>query len=387
MARPLELKAYRLPDGKWRVNVAAPLSSTGKRQQRFFDTAGLAKGFIEELKVRRDNMTALPQLSASELVDAAAALELLNDQYPDVTLVSAVRDYLEVELQRGRSCSVAELFERFCTAKATKSLSYKRDLRWAYARMKSFMELTASDITPIHVAQAVAGMPDSSINNVLRSLRAIFRYALDMGWITTVPIRRGDFTHIPRKEVEVLPPAKIRRILEAALEHDLELLPLLLVQTFAGVRPAEAARLQWSDIDLSRAMVTIRAAISKTHSGRSIRLAECALAWFSCCTVGTGPIAPGSPQILQARMRKVRYSAGYRGAAAPWRPGGLRDAFCSYHCAHYGDVSRLTLEAGHASLVTTRNHYLGVVTSEVAAEFWNLFPPGHQANVVQFATG
>jgi hypothetical protein len=87
-------------------------------------------------------------------------------------------------------------------------------------------------------------------------------------------------------------------------------------------------------------------------------------------------------------MRKNRYHAGYRGAGAShWRPGSLRDAFCSYHCAHYSDVSRLTLEAGHSSLQVTKDPYLGLVSSEAAAEFWNLYPPGHQANVVQFASG
>jgi len=37
-----------------------------------------------------------------------------------------------------------------------------------------------------------------------------------------------------RTEIEVLPVGKIRRLLETALEHDLALLPLLLVETFCG---------------------------------------------------------------------------------------------------------------------------------------------------------
>jgi integrase len=387
MARPLELKPQKVA-GKWRVNVAAHLSPTGKRSQRFFDNLGHAKGFIESLKTTRDNLAVLPPLSPAQHIDAVEALKELNEKYPGITLKSAVRGYLEVELQRGRSITLCELFDRFRRAKETKSLPYQRDLKWAFDKMHPFLSLMASDITHVHVAQAVAGMPASSTNNILRSLRAVFRYGLDMGWVASVPIRRGDFTHIPRKEVEVLPPAKIRRLLEAALIHIPEILPLLLVETFAGIRPEETARLAWSDIDLVKAKVTVRAAISKTSSGRSIRLADCALAWFRCCAIGTGAIAPWSPQILRSRMRKVRYHAGYRGAGAShWRPGALRDAFCSCHCAYYGDVSRLTLEAGHSSLQVTKDHYLGLVTPETAAEFWNLFPPGHKANVVQFVTG
>jgi integrase len=184
-------------------------------------------------------------------------------------------------------------------------LSPESHRRWAFDRMKPFLSLMASDITHAHVAQALAGMPPSSTNNCLRALRAIFRYALDMGWVATVPIRRGDFTHIKRSEPEILPPDKIRWLLESALERTPELLPLLLVETFAGIRPEEAARLVWSDIDLVKAKVTIRAVISKTSSGRSIRLADCALAWFGHCTIGKGPIAPWSPQILRSKQRTI----------------------------------------------------------------------------------
>src|SRR5262249_43243074 len=119
-------------------------------------------------------------------------------------------------------------------------------------------------------------------------------------------------------------------------EHDRELLPLLLIETFCGIRPAEAARVLWSDIDLMRGRLTIRAAISKTGTARPIELAPCALAWVSLCNAATsGRITPWSESILRSRMRKVRYLAGYRSAGARWEPGALRDAFCSYHLAHY----------------------------------------------------
>ena len=38
---------------------------------------------------------------------------------------------------------------------------------------------------------------------------------------------------------------------------------------------------------------------------------------------------------------------------------------------------------GHASLQTTRDPYLGLVTKEAAAEFWNLSPPTGKAKVVE----
>src|SRR6516165_2058808 len=96
MARPLELEPIRLANGKWRVNVIAALSPTGKRQQLRFDTKRAALAVIEELKARRDNTAAVNQaLSPAQLLDAASAFELLTDQ-ENATLTEAARVYLEV---------------------------------------------------------------------------------------------------------------------------------------------------------------------------------------------------------------------------------------------------------------------------------------------------
>jgi len=248
-----------------------------------------------------------------------------------------------------------------------------------------------ADITRTDIASVLALLPGPSRNNILRTLRALFRYGLDLGFLSEVPIRRNDFAQVPKTEIEVMPPVKIRTLLEAAWQEEPLLLPLLLVETFGGVRPAEAVRLIWSDVDLRKGRVTIRASVSKTRSARPIELAPCAVAWFEAyATAGyqcRGSLLPFSAQTLRRKLRKVRVLAGYDGNGNRWKEGALRDAFCSYHLGHYQSVDRLIVEAGHTSLQTTKNHYLGLVTKEQAAEFWNLFPPGGQTKVIQFATG
>src|SRR6476469_6094519 len=93
-----------------------------------------------------------------------------------------------------------------------------------------------------------------------------FRYAKDQEYLTEIPLRASDRKPNKRQEVDVMPVSEIRKLLETALEHDLQILPLLLVETFCGIRPEEAKRLLWTDIDLLRKRVTVRAAISKTGS-------------------------------------------------------------------------------------------------------------------------
>src|SRR6202035_4817146 len=92
----------------------------------------------------------------------------------------------------------------------------------------------------------------------------------------------------------------------------------------------------------------------------------------------TGALMSLAEPVLRRRLRKLRYLAGFRGAGAQWTPGCLRDAFCSYHLSHFGSIDRLIQEAGHTSLRTTKDHYLGLVSGEAAAEFWELLPPGNK---------
>ncbi len=238
----------------------------------------------------------------------------------------------------------------------------------------------------------LTGLAISSRDNVRKVVRAVFNYGKDhLDCVKVVPVRSSDFSATVRTEVIVLAVAKIRSLLENALNHDLELLPLLLIETFCGVRPAEAMKLLSSDIDLLRAVLTIRASVSKTKSARTIKLRPGVLAWFEAYHQAGGKmgetLVPCNEKSLRQRLRKIRYLSGYRGAAARWTPGALRDAFCSYHLNHFDKIELLMLEAGHTSFRITRNHYLGLVTAEAAAEFWNLMPPAASADkIVQFAT-
>jgi hypothetical protein len=51
--------------------------------------------------------------------------------------------------------------------------------------------------------------------------------------------------------------------------------------------------------------------------------------------------------------------------------------------SHFGSIDRLIQEAGHKSLRTTKDHYLGLVSAEAAAEFWDLLPPGEKGKIIQ----
>jgi hypothetical protein len=205
MARLLELEPTRLIGGKWRVNVIPALSPTGKRQQLRFDTKQAALALIGELKARRDNTAAVNRaLSPAQLLDAASAFELMAE-HPAATLSEAARICLDVIKTRVASITLGELFIRFKAAKKHKSKFYLRDIKWVCDRLSPLHTRLVSDITRSEFATLLGPLPDSSRNNMLRTLRALFRYGHDLGYLNKVPIRRNDFAEIKRSEIDVLP--------------------------------------------------------------------------------------------------------------------------------------------------------------------------------------
>jgi integrase/recombinase XerD len=388
MGRRLEFKPCKNKDGTFSVNVPDWLSATGRRARKTCQSRAEALRFIEELKARKDNLTLTKELSPTQVLDAAEALEILAT-HPSVTLRDCARAYCERVSAQVRSITLEDLFTQVLQAHADSSDSYRRDIRWVKGRLAGLMDRLVSDITRADILDALVGYPESSRNNHLRTLTTVFRYAEDREYLTEIPLRSSDRTPNKRQEVDVLPVSEIRKLLETALVHDLQILPLLLVETFCGIRPEEAKRLLWTDIDLLRKRVTVRAAISKTGSARPIILEPCALAWFECYVqrggvFSEGLLAPFATHTITNRLVKIRARAGYHGH--DWTPGALRDSFCSNHLNHFGSVDRLMIEAGHTDFRTTKDHYLGVVTSEAAAEFWALFPPSVN-KVVSFAAG
>jgi integrase len=86
--------------------------------------------------------------------------------------------------------------------------------------------------------------------------------------------------HHVRKEVEVITPTNVARMLENALQDDLGLVPFLALGFFTGIRPEEIRLMHWGDIDIPSKGITIRPEVSKTHKRRFPVLSDNAVAWL-----------------------------------------------------------------------------------------------------------
>jgi integrase/recombinase XerD len=110
---------------------------------------------------------------------------------------------------------------------------------------------------------------DLSINNDLRVLKAMLRWALSEGAIQQLPLRVKMLRCVSRRTIEIFTPGEMERVLSDA-EPKTRLLLLLAAST--ALRLDELLHLRWRDVDLRdlRIDVTAKQYKRRTRSGLNV---------------------------------------------------------------------------------------------------------------------
>jgi integrase len=244
-----------------------------------------------------------------------------------------------------------------------------------------------SDIASADLAPLIDKLSPGARNPVLRYWRAVFNLGLKRGYLAKNPIEGLDFERRKRKEVETLTAEQVKKMLEHSLEHDLQLLPFLVLGLFCGVRPdGELQKIEWRDIDLTDRVVTIRPEVSKTTRRRFIDLSDNAILWLEAYRKRGGQMSGRIVTCNESELRGHRQRNWKAAGIEQWIQQGMRHTFCSNWLAQHKDVNRLVLQSGHDSVDTVwRNYHKGTPEAE-AAKFWAIRPPKRKARkIVPFA--
>ncbi len=198
-------------------------------------------------------------------------------------------------------------------------------------------------------------------------LHAIFAHSLNHGWCSSNPVASLRAPIIHESEIRPLDTHELRRLLHTAMasEHR-ACMPALGLMLWAGVRPAEIIRLDWSDIDEEERIISLHPRHAKTGGARHITLYPVLASWLrETHTPRRGSLCPPD---WARRWKRLRLAAGL----VPWRQDVLRHTFASYHIKHWRDFTRLQLEMGHRSAELLRTRYLSMrgITATEAARFW-----------------
>lgn len=192
--------------------------------------------------------------------------------------------------------------------------------------------------------------------------RTLFSFGVRRGYLEKNPALAVEMPRREWKPPGIHTPEQVQTVLEAARRVDLDVLRLLAVQYFAGLRPAEASRL--TEEDLLPGFVQVTGEAAKTRQRRLVTIQPALRAWLDL-----GGQLPVRNRVR--RFYRVRYVAG-----VPWSHDVTRHSWVSYHLAAFRSAAQTALEAGHSEAVLFA-HYREVVTPDQALRFWALRPdPG-----------
>ena len=366
----LEPKPTTKPHAPWVVNLPPLLSSTAKRERRYFDSKKQGKEFCAQQRIRLENYgTASTSLPAGKIEEAAAAFDKLNGT--GIGLLEVVEQVLHWRRTRETSVTFKTMFDRFVEAKSNRSAAYLTALRCTMPRFTALHDRLACEMSASEIEEQLKGASASVHNAFLRYIRAVFNFGIRRGWCVENPVKRIEM-HSLKMRKEILTNAQVTELLKAVCETDFELLPYHVLCLFAGIRPKEAERLTWSNINMDECFIEVPDEKSKTAIRRIVEMEPLLVRWLEYYIKGGGNIQDGlTPTAnLRKRLRAVKTAGLDR-----WRQDAPRRTFASCWLAVYSDVNRLNLLMGHTSPEMLWRHYHRSVTQKQAKAFWKIEPP------------
>jgi integrase/recombinase XerD len=198
-------------------------------------------------------------------------------------------------------------------------------------------------------------------------LSSFFEVCWRRGYITANPIERIDRPYVDRKAPAILTMRQVGFALVWTMRNRPDLLGWLALALLAGVRPEEAIKLTWDNINLERGEIRIDAAASKVRRRRIVPLTLSAVAWLRLAKAIGSPL-PLTIDAKTRKLRKLRRAMGFR----IWPKDILRHTAASYLCAVYPAADVADWLGNSVSIL--RQHYKELVPRSDGRRFRCLLP-------------
>jgi integrase len=208
-------------------------------------------------------------------------------------------------------------------------------------------------------------------NAMLRCIKVLFSFAKAQNYLPSekaTAVELMQQVRVKLDDVVLFTPEQMTTLLHNASP---ELVPILAIGAFAGIRMAELNRLDWSAVDLERGFIEIRAGQAKTASRRVIPISDNLAAWLA-------PMKRKG-KIVRTPDLQTFVPALARALKIDWPRNVLRDSFISYRIAIVQSADQVALEAGNSPSIIFK-HYRELTTPNVAEKWFSILPKDGQWN-------
>jgi len=285
-------------------------------------------------------------------------------------------------LERIRRCNVTveELAKEVLEAKRKDGHSpiYIADLAKRLAKFcAAFGERPIAAITVEEIDNWLRALEcgPKSRANFRANIGVMFSYAERRRVIDSNPVLRTAQPKLVDKPPEIFSVDELAALLGAAATRMPEVVPMLAIGAFAGVREAEIKRLNWSEVDQRRGHIEIKSSKAKSARRRIVAMQPNLLDWLRPYAGMTGSVVPVN---ARKKLDAVRQAAGL----TRWPKNGLRHSFASFRLAAIHDAPRVASELGHTSPQMLYSTYRELVLPEEAERYWEIAPMTPVLNVI-----
>lgn len=366
-----------------RYSHRASYSQGGQYLQRYFKSKKAAQEFAKEKRIellnegrRHGEFTESERHAVIHSRELAAEFAKVGESF---TLSDALDHYSEYLRQCRKSATVEKAFDEFIDHKKAEKIGARH-----LSDLKSRLNLFVAEFGKRLVAQLTSEEIQSWLFAlpVADQTRLNYRVRLNnfLGYCVTKKYREGN----PLEAVAKIKPAPeapgILTPEEAAilLAHcPPEILPAVAIGMFAGLRNAEIAKLDWSEVNLKTGFIEVKATKAKSKRRRLVPISENLNAWLQPLARLSGPVA-----LTEMRMR-TRFDASRIAAGIQeWPANALRHSFASYHYALHQDAAKTAAQLGHSDTEILFQHYRELVTPTAAQTFFAILPTSKQPHNV-----
>src|SRR5882724_6939803 len=231
----------------------------------------------------------------SDIVDARRKLAAHGK-----TINHAAAFYLD-HLERIRRCNitVAQLAAEVLEAKRKdgRSTVYLNDLR---NRLATFCrDFGTRPIAGVTVDELDDWLRDldcgpKSRANFRANISVLFGYAERRRMIDTNPVARTSRPKLIDKAPEIFSVDELAALLNEAQASAPDVVPMLAIGAFAGLREAEIKRLDWAEVDLRRGFIEVKADKAKTARRRIVRIQSNLAQWLAPSSAMIGVVVPSN---------------------------------------------------------------------------------------------
>jgi hypothetical protein len=154
MAKPYLLKpTFDKKHNKWRLNLPAAISPSGKRERHLFEKHHEALAEANKIRTTfHDFGRSIKMLPANRLVEAIECWEKLDEvsgrEAPSGSLRNIVLREIKVRKERAKSISLNGLFDAYLAKlkRNARSEHYVKAFKWLRNMFKEFLEAKVSDL-------------------------------------------------------------------------------------------------------------------------------------------------------------------------------------------------------------------------------------------------